>query len=242
MARPFRNVLRAIGLDYRKGPREHWQRVAALLYHFKIDRVLDVGANTGQYVGYLRDAGWRGDIVSFEPVTAVHEALARNAARDANWQAAPAMALGATDGETEITVSYESDMSSLLPLRPEILKVSPTSAPERRERVTMRRLDSVFDEYVPNGARVFVKIDTQGSENVVLDGAAKSLERIIGLQIEVSLVPLYTGEASWRDIVDRIEAAGFELRFLLPGYFDRHLMRMLQFDGVFFRRDAETMR
>lgn len=242
MARPFRNLLRAIGLDYRRGPREHWQRVASLLDHFGIDRVLDVGANSGQYAGYLRDAGWRGDIVSFEPIASVHAALVRNAARDPGWQAAPAMALGAEDGEAEITVSKESDMSSLLPMRPEILEVSPSTAAAGRERVTVRRLDSIFDDYVPKGARVFLKIDTQGSEAAVLDGAAESLGRITGLQIELSLIPLYEGEAAWRDIVDRLEAAGFELRFVLPGKFDRHLMRMLQFDGVFFRRDAEPAR
>jgi FkbM family methyltransferase len=238
MARPFRKLLRRIGLDYIKAPIEHWRRIAAMLDDAGVDVLLDVGANEGQYVGYLRAAGWAGRVVSFEPVAAVHAKLTTNAARDPAWTVAPAMALGASEGEAEITVSQESDMSSLLPLRDEILQVSPSSAAAGKEVVAVRTLDSVFADIVGEGERAFLKIDTQGYERAVLDGAAKTLPRLAGLQVELSLVPLYEGEAEWRVLVDRIEAAGFALAFVLPGYYDRHLKRMLQFDGVFMRRDT----
>lgn len=235
MARPFRKLLRRFGLDYIKSPIDHWRRIAGMLEHFGITLVLDVGANTGQYVGYLRAAGWTGKVVSFEPVASVHGVLANNAAGDAAWKVAPAMALGAEDGEAEITVSRETDMSSLLPLRDEILAVSPSSGAAGTEKVEVRALDSLFDDYAGADDRVFLKIDTQGFERAVLDGARNSLPRIIGLQVELSLTPLYQGEALWRELVDRLEGEGFDLRFVLPGYYDRHLHRMLQIDGLFFR-------
>jgi len=241
MARPFRNLLRRLGLDYVKAPIEHWRRVAAMLEHAGVTVLLDVGANEGQYVGYLRNAGWRGRIVSFEPVAAVHTILSANAARDPAWQVAPPMALGAADGSAAITVSSESDMSSLLPLRDEILKVSPSSAATGQETVEVRTLDAVFDDHVAKDDVAFLKIDTQGYERAVLEGAVKTLPRLAGMQVELSLTPLYEGEADWRALVERIEAAGFSLAFVLPGYYDRHLKRMLQFDGVFMRpadRDA----
>jgi len=237
MARPFRRLLRSIGLDYAKAPLDHWRRIAELLDHCGVTVLLDVGANEGQYVGYLRAAGWRGRVVSFEPIAAVHATLAANAARDPAWSVAPPMALGDRDGVAEITVSAESDMSSLLPLRAEILKVSPSSAAAGTETVTVRRLDAVFGDHVGPDDRAFLKIDTQGFERAVLDGAAASLKRLAGLQVELSLVALYEGEALWRELTDRIERAGFELRFVLPGYYDRHLKRMLQFDGVFMRAE-----
>lgn len=235
MARPFRNLLRRFGLDYVKSPIDHWQRIVGMLDHFGITLVLDIGANTGQYVGYLRAAGWTGRVVSFEPVTGVHGVLAGNAAADPAWEVAPAMALGSADGAAEITLSNESDMSSLLALRDEILAVSPSTAAGGTERVNVRALDSLFDDYAGADDRVFLKIDTQGFERAVLDGARNSLPRIAGLQVELSLIPLYEGEALWRELVDRLEAAGFDLRFVLPGYYDRHLHRMLQIDGIFFR-------
>ena len=235
MARPFRKLLRRFGLDYIKSPIEHWRRIAGMLDHFGITLVLDVGANTGQYVGYLRNAGWTGRVVSFEPVAGVHAVLAANAGSDPGWEVAPAMALGAEDGEAEITLSMESDMSSLLPLRDDILAVSPSAAASGTELVKVRALDDIFDEFVGPNDRAFLKIDTQGFERAVLDGARNSLPRIAGLQVELSLIPLYEGEALWRELVDRLAGEGFDLRFVLPGYYDRHLHRMLQIDGVFFR-------
>ena len=98
----------------------------------------------------------------------------------------------------------------------------------------------MFEQFVETDDRAFLKIDTQGYERAVLDGAAKTLPKLAGLQVELSLTPLYEGEADWRALVEHIEAAGFELSFVLPGYYDRHLKRMLQFDGVFMRRDANS--
>jgi len=240
MARPFRKLLRRFGLDYLKAPIEHWQRIAAMLDDAGVTVLLDVGANEGQYVGYLRNAGWTGRVVSFEPVAAVHAKLTANAARDPVWAVAPPMALGAVEGEAEITVSNETDMSSLLPLKDDILRVSPSSAAAGRETVAVRTLDAVFDQFVETDDRAFLKIDTQGYERAVLDGAAKTLPKLAGLQVELSLTPLYEGEADWRALVERIEAAGFALCFVLPGYYDRHLKRMLQFDGVFMRRNGSS--
>lgn len=240
MARPFRKLLRRFGLDYVKAPIEHWQRIAAMLEDAGVTVLLDVGANEGQYVGYLRNAGWTGRVVSFEPVAAVHATLTANAARDPAWAIAPPMALGAEEGEAEIIVSNETDMSSLLPLKDEILRVSPSSAAAGTEKVTVRTLDGLFDQFVGADDRAFLKIDTQGYERAVLDGAAKTLPKLAGLQVELSLTPLYEGEADWRALVERIEAAGFALSFVLPGYYDRHLKRMLQFDGVFMRRNGSS--
>jgi len=209
-----------------------------LLDHFGITLVLDVGANVGQYAGYLRAAGYRGRIVSFEPLADAHEALAKRAAGDAAWTVAPRLALGAAEGEIEINVSGDSDMSSLLPMRAEILEVSPTSRTVARETVRLATLDSVFDDYARADDRVLLKIDTQGYERQVLEGAARSLPRLAGVQLELSLVPLYEGEATWLAMIDTLARHGFEPRLLIPGYFDRHLVRLLQVDGVFFRAGA----
>jgi hypothetical protein len=57
-------------------------RRARLLRAYDIDFVVDVGANAGQYAAGLRAAGYAGRIVSFEPLTAPHRALAGATARD----------------------------------------------------------------------------------------------------------------------------------------------------------------
>ncbi len=238
MANPIRRVLRPFGLDLVDYPevKPHWRNLVRLLSAHGVDLVLDVGANVGQYAGHLRAAGYSGRIVSFEPLSAAHAALAEAAAADPDWTVAPRMALGESDGQATINVSNESDMSSFLAIRADFLDSSPTSRTVGAETVAMARLESVFGDYAGPDARVFLKIDTQGYERQVLAGAGASLTRIAGLQLELSLIPLYEGEETWRAMIDRLAALNFAPYQFIPGYFSRHLVRMLQIDGVFFRR------
>jgi FkbM family methyltransferase len=239
MAGPLSTLLRRFGHDLTDYPKPHWRQLKSLLDHFGITLVLDVGANVGQYAGYLRDAGYEGRIVSFEPLSDAHAALTRRASGDTQWTVAPRMALGAQAGEIQINVSGDRDMSSLLPMRDEILKVSPTSRTVARETVRLTTLDAVFADYARDRDRVLLKIDTQGYERAVLDGAERSLARLTGVQLELSLIPLYDGETTWLAMIEYLERRGFEPRLIIPGYFDRHLMRLLQVDGVFFRAGAK---
>jgi FkbM family methyltransferase len=237
---PLQRLARRLGYDLtpRRKARSPDAQLAALLAHFRISCVLDVGANVGQYGARLRAWGYPGRIVSFEPQAGPHAALERRAAADAAWQAAPRMALGAHAGEVELEVSAESDMSSILPQSALLRQVSPSSAVVRRETVPLRRLDDVAGSYLEPDERVFLKIDAQGYEAEVLAGAAGLLERLAGIQLEMALVPLYEGERPFRAMLDELSALGFEPHLFLPGYFERKLARQLQIDGVFMRPAA----
>jgi FkbM family methyltransferase len=234
---PLQRLARRLGYDLtpRKKAKPIQAQLIAVLEQFEISVVLDVGANRGQYGAMLREWGWRGRIVSFEPQALAHAALERRAAADPGWQVAPRMALGERDGEAEIEVSAESDMSSILPQSALLRAVSPSSAVLRKEAVPLRRLDGVVGSYLTAADRVFLKIDTQGYEPQVLAGAGLLLERVCGIQLEMTLVPIYEGERDFRAQFDQLIAAGFECYLLLPGYFERKLARQLQVDGVFMR-------
>ncbi len=80
-----------------------------------ITTVLDVGANVGQFAELLRLMGYRGKIISFEPLRAAYQELAAKAAADGNWEAHN-FALGMQCGHATINVSNYSVLSSLLPL------------------------------------------------------------------------------------------------------------------------------
>ena len=217
----------------------HWENLAAILEHFGITLVLDIGAHKGEYGGYLRRAGWAGRIVSFEPQSAVRPALEERAAADGNWQVAPAMAIGGADGRIALNISAETDMSSALPLAESAMRFTPSSAMVGQETVPLRRLATVFGDHVRDGDTVFVKADTQGYERAVLDGAEPVMARIAGWQLELSIEPIYEGETDWRAMLDRMAALGYAAHLFIPGYFSRHIARQLQIDGVFMRRAAE---
>jgi FkbM family methyltransferase len=215
--------------------REPFRQLAAALARQQIDAVIDVGANEGQYAGALRAAGWRGPLLSIEPIPAVQARLAARAAADPCWQVLPPLAAGAADGTIVLEVAAESDMSSTLPQGPLLARLSPSSAVIERLSVTQRRLDGLDELARPGWRRLFVKIDVQGAEPAVLDGCAGLWPRIAGLQLELALVPLYVGERDWRSVLDGLTARGFAPYLFIPGYFEPKLARQVQVDVVLFR-------
>jgi len=209
-----------------------------VLEHAGITTVLDVGANVGQYATRLRRAGYAGRIVSFEPLTRAYADLAAAAAGDSGWTIAPRMALGDADGEIAINVAAASDMSSALAPTPEMAALLDDARAVARETVPVARLDAVFDTHAAPGERVLLKLDTQGFDGRVLDGAAGVLDRIALIQTELALVPVYESEPGWRAMIDRLGREGFAPVLFLPGYFNRRTARLIAMDGVFARPDA----
>lgn len=232
-----RRIARRLGYDLvpRRKLKDLDAQLAATLERQGVDAVIDVGANVGQYGTRLREAGWRGPILSLEPIPAAHAALTACAAADSSWEVLPPMAAGAASGEATLEVSAESDMSSTLGQSPLLQRISPTSAIARRIAVRQERLDRlpVLEERA--WRRLFVKIDVQGAEPQVLAGMDGLWDRVVGLQLELALVPLYEGERPWLELVADLARRGFEPYLLLPGYFARALGRQVQVDIVFYR-------
>lgn len=212
-------------------------RMARLLAHHGIDLVLDVGANTGGYGQSLRDIGYGGDILSFEPLEDAHAELSRLAAGDERWHIAPRMAVGSENGEIVINVAGNSVSSSVLPMHDTHAQAAPQSRYVGTQRVPLNRLDAITHPALATSRSTLLKIDTQGYEMPVLLGAAGLLASVRGIQLELSVTPLYEGQTLYRDMIDWLAAQGFELWNLVPGFLDESTGRLLQFDGVFFRAD-----
>jgi FkbM family methyltransferase len=216
------------------GITEDEARRARLLAATGVDLVLDVGANAGQYASKLRRGGYQGRIVSFEPLSRAFAQLSAASVSDPSWECRR-LALGATDGETEINVSGNSYSSSLLEMEERHVESAPESRYVGTEKIKTARLDSIWAELVRNGERTFLKLDVQGFELEVLRGAETSLPKTLGVQAELSLVPLYRDGPVFRDVIDYLEGRGFRLAGLEGGHDDRRTGEMLQADGIFIR-------
>lgn len=213
-------------------------RLVTLIAHHGIDTVIDVGANDGGYGLYLREGGYTDDIVSFEPLSDAHRLLVEASAKDSRWHVAMPMALGSEDRTIEINVSGNSTSSSILPMNETHMDAAPSSAYVGVERVMLRRIDGLGDPVIQAGRRLFLKIDTQGFEMPVLQGAQALMSRVQGIQVELTVTPLYEGQALYLEMIDWLSARGYELWNVIPGFTDAATGRMLQMDGVFFRRGA----
>jgi FkbM family methyltransferase len=211
----------------------------AMLAFHKINLIFDVGANIGQYGNELRrNIGYRGRIISFEPMKAAHGALVKLAAADRLWEVAPRAAIGANNGTAMINVSSNSVSSSILPMLESHANAAPQSRYFDREEVPLATLDSLAVKYFKDDSVAFLKIDTQGYECEVLRGAPNTLSRTVGIQMELSLVPLYDGQKLMLDMLADVSQLGFELWGVSPTFAAPDTGRMLQVDATFFKRDV----
>jgi len=234
----IKKFIRSMGFDVHRHVISSSQacRLAHIIKYHNIDLVFDIGANTGQFAMSLREIGYQGKIVSFEPLPNAHKSLSDIARRDMNWVVHGRCALGDSKGTTLINVAGNSASSSILEMLPLHVEAAPESIIVSTQETPIHTLDSVAPQYLYPGKSTLVKIDTQGFEWQVLDGAAETLKRANGVLIELSLVPLYKGQRLWRDLVTRMESEGFELWCLQQGFTDPRSGRMLQLDGLFFRK------
>ena len=233
----IKNTLRKFGVEvHRFSPASSsTAQLVTSLQKFDIDFILDVGANAGQFVTEIRSGGYMGNVVSFEPLSSARSALQKAREGDLKWEVYPRCALGDKDGEIEINIAGNSQSSSVLPMLDSHLSAAPHTAYVGKEKVSLLTLDGVAPTYIEKYQNPFLKIDTQGFEWAVLDGATNILPQMRGVLLELSLVPLYEGQHLWEDLVLRMRQEGFTLWAIQPMFTDPHNGRTLQFDGIFFR-------
>jgi hypothetical protein len=95
-----------------------------------------------------------------------------------------------------------------------------------------------LDDYLKksDGARVFLKLDTQGFEFEALKGAERLLaSSIIGVQTEFSLAPLYDGQADYIELLAWLRDRNFHPWALCSEFSDAQTSRLLQANIVLFR-------
>lgn len=199
-----------------------------------IRSVLDVGANIGQYAHGLRDNGFPGRIVSCEPQTAAFGALVKEASQDPNWEAVHT-AVGAAESVLTINISANSYSSSFLPTSNRHLDVSPASRVVATEEVSVTTVDTLIDQHSLSARETMLKVDTQGYEDIVLDGARDALSELAVVALELSMVELYAGQQLFRQMLTRMNDSGFGLYALDPAYADPKTGQMLWADGIFVR-------
>ena len=196
-----------------------------------MELVIDVGANRGHYALELRDHGYRGSIVSFEPLGSAYAELERRAAGDPRWEA---RRLALSDTAGSLTLGATDNFASALPVADPLASLFPEAVPDEEESVPAGRLDAE-PLSLPAGARTLLKLDVQGYELRVLAGAAGMLEAVGVVETELSVVPLYEGQPLFADMLRALQDAGFALAALEPILRDWRTGQHLQFDGVFVR-------
>jgi FkbM family methyltransferase len=209
-----------------------WTLLRDILRTYAINCVLDVGANTGQFARNLRRVGYQGHICSFEPVEAAYTALSASFRKDARW-AGYNYALGSQNTQQTFHIALESTaMSSFLQPQSADWKL-------REVAVEVKRLDTVYQGVIAatglQHPRVFLKMDTQGYDLEVFNGAENCLDQVLGIQSEVSVKPVYVGMPHYLDTIRSYENYGFLLYGLAEAARHPHQNDIIEMNCVMMR-------
>jgi FkbM family methyltransferase len=232
-----RAAVRAAGYDvvrYPPAPKSADRRRLEAIRRKGVALVLDVGAADGSFGQKLRESGYAGRILSFEPLAASFAVLERVARADPAWRAIRT-AVGDRSGTAEMNVSGTSVSSSLLPMQSLHVEVVPESVYTRKEAVPICTLDALL-ENEPGGAPpapYYLKIDVQGYEASVLDGAIATLAQTAVLELEISTRSLYEGSPLFPEMLARITNLGFTLISWEDVFTDDRTGFVLQADCIF---------
>ncbi len=220
---------------YNPATSEELRRIK-LLKHYHIDLVFDIGANKGQYAMGIMDAGYSNKIVSFEPLTSAYSMIENESKKYDNWVVAPRCAIGSEKQEIEINISANSVSSTLLNMLDSHIEGAPESKIIGKEKVNVFPLDEIGEGYIKDSKNIFLKIDVQGFEQEVLKGAKTMIDQTKGIEMEISLIPLYENQ-NWLlpQVLDYMQQKGFQLTSIVPAFTDNTTGKVLQCNGIFFR-------
>jgi FkbM family methyltransferase len=185
--------------------RAHAIRLRNLFQRCKIERVLDIGANRGQFHDFLRvDVEFEGLIHSFEPDPMLVEHLERRAANDPRWRVS-SIALGAKRESRVFSRMVHTAYNSFLnPIEGN----DPNNSVTAQFDVEIRPLDDMLPD-LKDLSRTFIKIDTQGFDLQVLEGGPRAFAAAPLVQTEVSFRPIYKESPPWSQSMQAFERAGF---------------------------------
>jgi FkbM family methyltransferase len=221
-------------LEIIKYPTNELDRRIKLINNYNINVIIDIGANIGQYGGEMRSLGFEGEIYSFEPMKEAFKKLEKNAKNDSLWKVFNC-SIGEKDGQTTINVAKNSVSSSLLENLPQLTESAPRAKFVEKETIEIKKLDTIFESLNIKNKNIYLKIDTQGYEDMVLQGAENSLRFIKGIQIEMSLIPSYKGAITFDIMKTKLNNLGFDMMTIENGFYDKKTGKQLEMDGVFYR-------
>lgn len=233
IARHARDLLTSRNAFFDNGPR----KIASLLNRCNNYLVVDVGANVGQFGIDLRRYGYKGEILSIEPIAYLFEKLDAIAKRNKPWSTSK-LALGSTEGVVNINISGNDGLSSSILKTSNVhVKEFPSSVSVNVEETKVVRLKNLLIEKGIEPERVFLKIDVQGFELEVLKGCEDYLKSFLGVFCEVSLSQLYENAPKYWEVLQFLDINNQQIIDMYPGIRSSDKI-LLQIDVLTFNRSS----
>jgi FkbM family methyltransferase len=212
------------------------QTLRRLISLLSVDMVFDVGANVGQYGLQLRrKVGYRGPMISYEPIPYAALKVRSLASRDKLWEVNES-AMDGVSGKAQFHVMAGDEFSSLLkPSKQFEGRFYGQHKIQETIEVDVITLNDAVSRVAPF-YKGLLKLDTQGTELRILQGGKNSLSKFSAIQLEIGFQSLYEGEGKFVEIVDAMKSWGYGLSALFPNN-QGHFPHLLEMDAIFLRNE-----
>lgn len=198
---------------------------------FNFNIIIDVGAATGEYSKAAHFIFPDAKIYAFEPIPDSFKKLESVASTVNNMQCFN-LALSDEDGEEEFHLNEFSYSSSLLQMTTTHKEIYPFTKNETTVKVKTSKIDTILNDIGQGNA--LLKMDVQGAELRVLKGATHLLKEIDVIQLEVSFMNFYKGQAAAEDLIIFLKSFGFKAFLQVSPSFDRN--NLLYSDFIFYKK------
>ncbi len=205
--------------------------------YFRINSVVDVGANKGQFALNLIENKFNGSIISFEPLKEEHEILKKICKKvKIKWEIAERCALGNKKKVQKLNITGNRESSSLLKIKSRHIKLRPDSKIVGSDNIKVKKIDDFFKNFSKFKKNILLKIDTQGTELDILKGAKKFLPKVKCIFLEVSLVKLYEKQTLWFEVINYLEKRNFKVWSIDPMLRNKSSGQTYQLDILFYKK------
>jgi FkbM family methyltransferase len=194
-----------------------------------------VGANIGQFTIAAVNIFTDSKIYAFEPNPGPCKKLMANTTKFSNIEIFH-YAVGNKNTQHDFHIHQHDQTSSILNIKSGNSNVFPDLKEIKTINVTMTTLDSIFYKRTLKRP-VLLKLDVQGCENRVVEGAQKILKNVDFVVMETSFRPMYSKEPPFLELVELMNASNF--RFSRPVSFFKNPQsgEILQADVLFENTD-----
>ena len=237
----IRRIILQLGYEIRHksvSPGDPFQQQRRLLSGIAAPVIFDVGANIGAVTERYRQLFRDAKIYAFEPFPVIFEQLERNVRHDKHvipWM----LALGNAQSKQALQVNASSPTNSLLET-----DESATSFWGKGRLETTEKVDvdvTTMDQFCSENQISHIdllKLDTQGTERLILEGGRQMLSagRVGVIYTEIIVAPSYVGQSKTHELLLLLD----ELGYVLYGLYNLWSLdggRLLQMDGLFVRSD-----
>ena len=196
----------------------------------KINTILDIGANKGQFSLTARHVFKDANIFSFEPLKNPIKKFIKLFNSDKKVTLFES-AIGPKEEIVQMHVSNRDDSSSLLNIGKNQTTIFPGTKEKSTEEIKVAPLSHFLtkEELIKP---VLVKIDVQGFELEVLKGSVELIHNFDFIYVECSFVELYEGQALASEVISFLDNYSFMLKGVYNTYYDKNKIA-IQSDFLF---------